>query len=308
MYDIYWGLLLSLAVSAGCYVVALRFAQGVPQRVSGLLVVVTLLAMFVYMRDFWNSQNTAELLPLPNLIILGNWLPWAVSIIAGVAWQLIRGYRWKRVFYTGSLLGMGFFSMVHPVLGWPPSCRDEWDGEVCLQTTEDTCSPAAAATLLKAFQIEANESEMTSLCLTRDRGTYWQGLYRGLKIKTRDTNWDVFTFSDVTLAELKNLARQGPVILTVGVPKGVPVDQRYVEDWGWRPGISHSVVLYRFMSNGMVRIGDPSVGLESWTETDLRILWQGKGLRLVDRCLGTGQLAKRTPSNSSLTMSANVSF
>src|SRR5260221_7046371 len=37
--------------------------------------------------------------------------------------------------------------------------------------------------------ISATEQEMADLCITR-RGTYWQGLYRGLKLKTAGTLWE----------------------------------------------------------------------------------------------------------------------
>ena len=37
---------------------------------------------------------------------------------------------------------------------------------------------------------QSTEQEMAELCLTR-HGTSWQGLYRGLKLKTAGTGWDV---------------------------------------------------------------------------------------------------------------------
>ena len=89
-------------------------------------------------------------------------------------------------------LGCGrLLAATWPLLGRTPACSERWDElGTCLQTTDYTCSPACAATLLKKYGIAATEQEMAELCLTR-RGTSWQGLYRGLKLKTAGTDWDV---------------------------------------------------------------------------------------------------------------------
>ena len=129
---------------------------------------------------------------------------------------------------------------------------------------------------------------MTDLCLTR-KGTLWQGLYRGLKRQTAGTQWDVEVFvGDVD--RLRELVAEGPVILTVGLPDE-PVDEIYTTRYGWSPGELHSVVLFEFgekkgtEADQKVQMGDPSVegGREQWSIQDLRVLYRGRGLRLVRR-------------------------
>jgi hypothetical protein len=166
-------------------------------------------------------------------------------------------------------------------LGAPPHCTDVWTDGVSRQSTDATCSAAAAATLLRAHDIPATEREMAELCLTRRQGTNWQGLYRGLKLKTAGTPWDVEVFH-CNLRELQ-ATLSGPAILTVQLGPN-QTDQRYIDDFGWIPGLSHSAVLFRFSPDGLlVEMGDPSVGREEWSTDDLRILWTGKGMRLVRR-------------------------
>jgi hypothetical protein len=176
---------------------------------------------------------------------------------------------------------MGFF---YPV----PRCHKMWarrrngDEVVCLQTRTSTCAPAAAATLLNAYGIPATEQEMAYLCLSTEYGTTLHGLYRGLKIKTAGTEWDVEVFrSDVDrLREFKR-----PVLLLqLRLPEGTPPDSRYRDEWGWQPGVSHAAVLFEFLPGGLfLRVGDPAVGVERWSLKALEDLWHREGVRLVRR-------------------------
>jgi hypothetical protein len=76
---------------------------------------------------------------------------------------------WFRRSYTAALLaGVAGLAAVIPLLGNVPKCGEHWDRlGTCLQTTRYTCSPAAAATLLRKYDIDATEQEMAELCLTR---------------------------------------------------------------------------------------------------------------------------------------------
>jgi len=146
-----------------------------------------------------------------------------------------------------------------------------------MQSSWATCSPAAAATLLRAEGFEVSERDMIPLCLTDRSGTPTLGLYRGIKLIADQNDCQV----EIVDSDLAKLLRDNdwPVLLAVRLPHGVD-DRRYADEWGWIPGMGHSVVaLGRTPDSGII-VGDPSVGLERWTEADLKLLWQGNGVRV----------------------------
>ena len=122
---------------------------------------------------------------------------------------------------------------------------------------------------------------MIPLCLTRRSGTLWWGLYRGLKLKTDGTPWDV-RFIRCSLDEVLNRAH-GPLILSVRLDDGPGVDPRYKNDWGWIPGVQHSVVYFQRKNENSVEMGDPANGRELWGVGSLKTLWHGDALEMVPR-------------------------
>jgi hypothetical protein len=285
-------------------------------KVLALAVVLALVADVAFLSD---DILLARILPFANLIIVGNWVPLLVSFLAGLAWSLIPRQaieaapqssppaesdsvnnrslpahagapsRWpsltvqlRRVVVVLLLEAIGWYAVVRPLWGAPPQCRDWWENDYCLQTTDDTGMPACAATLLKAHGIEATEQEMANLSLTRS-GTRWQGLYRGLKLKTAHTPWDVQIVNG-SFDRLRSLG-DAPAILAAGIPRSGRVARMFTERYGWTPGEWNPVLFFGFRGDGRVAIGDPSpgVGKQDWTEDDLRVLWRGRGMRLVPR-------------------------
>ena len=87
------------------------------------------------------------------------------------------------------------------------------------------------------------------------------------------------------LSELK-----GPTLLNVRLDPGPKVDPKYQELWGWKPGVPHTVVLFRRLPDGRFVVGDPATGRELWSLEAMQTLWHGEGLRLVPR---DPQLAQR---------------
>jgi hypothetical protein len=75
----------------------------------------------------------------------------------------------------------------------------------------------------------------------------------------------------------------GPVIVAVGIPKSGHAPAIYSEEWGWTPGLMHSVLLYELVGDDRITVADPSIGDEQWSNEDLRILWRGPALYLVKR-------------------------
>jgi hypothetical protein len=107
------------------------------------------------------------------------------------------------------------------------------------------------------------------------------GLYRGLKRKTSGAGYRV----EMRRQGLDDLDSSGgdPVLLIVGLDKGGHADPRYEEDWGWTPGVRHAVIFYRFAEDELVEMGDPSVGREFWSVQNIRDLWKGYAIRLIER-------------------------
>jgi hypothetical protein len=123
---------------------------------------------------------------------------------------------------------------------------------------------------------------MARLCLTSWRGTRTLGVYRGLRLKTRDTPYRVEPFAG-DYEQLLAFATS-PVLITVMLkPEDVPGHERYATDWGWIPGTQHTVVVLRRTERGNFIVADPATGVELWPPEALRVLWNGEAFRLVRR-------------------------
>lgn len=279
MADIYYAFVVIGVLSFGLFFLALRIAKASSTRKFNIISLTTIGAIFLYSAFLADSSCLASLLPFSSLVILGNWFPLMTAFLAGLGWQKIPGMR--KLFFLLPLLLVCLYCAYGFFLEATPEYCDNWKDGVCLQSSEASCGPACAATLLKFYHIESNEEEMTTLCLTRNSGTRLYGLYRGLKIKTAKTRWEVEIFT-WTLDELRAKG-DFPVILLVRLEKNGKVDPRYQNEWGWIPGVTHIVLFYGFKENGKVEIGDPAVGRECWHVNDLRVLWHGQGIRLVTR-------------------------
>lgn len=302
MFDLTWGFAMLAALAVGAFALGRWFGRVGPLPFAQGLGVAAVVAQAVWVAFLADNIRLAAVLPVSNLIVVGNWTPLLTSFLGGLAWSILprqaspetvdpasegragRGGRAllvRRLVVALALQGTGWTAAVRPVWGTPPACRDRWEGDFCWQTTPFTCSAACAATLLKAHGIAATEGEMARLCLTR-RGTLWQGMYRGLKRKTAGTSWDV----EIVRGSFDRLLTVGgPAILAAGIPRDAQVARIYTERYGWTPGEWHSVLFFGPRVPGRVAMGDPTpgIGREEWTEEDLRTLWDGVGMRLVRR-------------------------
>ncbi len=282
MYDdlIYGGGIIA-GVTTILFLVGIVTGSRVSLRASILLLSIALAMFAVYLLFLWDDILLANLLPFSNLIVVGNWLPPLSGFVAGLAWKSMPGSLARRTSYAVVLLAVGTLAMLEPIYGSPPACDDVWIGRLCIQTSKQTCSAACAATLLRAHGIGVSEGEMADLCLTRSTGTTWQGLYRGLKLQTREHNLDVEVLP-CTADDLFYLEGTA-LILVVGLPSDFPEHTIYTEQYGWGRGESHSVVFFGFDDQGLAMIGDPDAGEELWTVEDLRVLVRGRAIRLVKK-------------------------
>ena len=248
---------------------------------NGLAIISVLLTLF-YVRFVWDDIRLTRLLPVSNLIIVGNALPLVAGFLAGVLWKRIN--HWRRIVGVAALAVVGGYAAVFPLLGTVPVCRETWtENGICLQTTAATCTPACAATLLKIHGINATEAEMARLCLTRSRGTNWAGLYHALKRKTEGTPLDVKVVFGSPQELMDHLP--GPVILSVGLPLDTEPSSFYRTKWIWNPGEEHSIILQGYTQKGLLQIIDPNprIVYELWTRKDLAVLWRRQGMALVPR-------------------------
>ncbi|MBX3440383.1 MAG: hypothetical protein KF861_23035 [Planctomycetaceae bacterium] len=292
MGDLYLGIAIQLFLMGTMFVLARWLTRRASDRICDLLAAITVIGIAVYARWFWEHSFMARLLPFSNLIIVSNWFPLAAGFLAGLVWQRIRDtpehipllpvfgkFRGlpRRIFATLVLFAAGTFTLIAPLRGEPPATGDEWDGDLCYQTSEATCSAAAAATLLQYYGIFASEGEMADLCLTR-RGTNWKGLFRGLMLKAAEKSHRVNVF-DRTVDEL--VARfTEPCILQCELKLDDENATAEFELKGWVRGQPHSLVLIDIQDDRFI-IFDPSVQMEVWSRSELETLWHGQGLQIV---------------------------
>jgi len=281
MTDLYFALALIAALSGGLFLLALRLGKKATTRVNTLMALGTVCAIFLYVQEIHQKALLARILPFSNLMVLGNWFPLAGAFLGGLAWRLIPGSARRKCVTLVPLASVCLYASYWNFIGDLPPTVDVWQGDVALQSTDASCSPACAATLLTAYGISAGETEMAQLSLTRDKkGTTWFGLYRGLKKKTEGTPYDVEIFN----GSLDDLIKAGgPMILSVRLDNKPGIDPRYEAMWHWTVNQQHAVVLWKIDRSGIVSIGDPSIGREFWSLKAIEDLWHGEGMRLVKR-------------------------
>jgi hypothetical protein len=270
-------LVLSLALGRAAWELARRCGS----RAGALLGMVTIAALVYYVFALRDTLLLVRLMPTPAVVVTGNWLPPLCAVLIGLVLAHGRAPRWRRTF-PALVLGLGALFLAYgPLVGRPPPCRAAWVDGVCLQTSDASCSAACAATLLRLHGLPATEQELAGLCLTRHAGTSVLGLYRGLKLKTAGTAWDVAVLEGTPATLPATLA--SPSVLSVGLGRFARVDPRYERQWGWQRGASHAVVIVRAVDAQHVEMADPSVGKEVWPAEALQVLWHGEGLCLVPR-------------------------
>jgi MFS family permease len=281
MGDIWIAVAVMTLVAAGAGLIAARFLstdQG--QRVM-LLLALAILSTILFLVYLAGQLFWARIVPSSAAIIYTNLAAVTAALAAGWATRLPRTPRWRRTIMSLALAGAALAFILWPILSIalrpPPEGQNKWEGPVAMQSSWATCSPAAAATLLTAAGIPTSERDMIPLCLTDYDGTPTLGLYRGIKVVAARNNRQV----EIVDAGLDRLivADDWPVLAAVRLPRGVD-DPRFEQEWGWIPGMGHSVVILRRTDEGEFLVADPAVGLELWSESKLQTLWQGSGLRV----------------------------
>ncbi len=236
--------------------------------------------MVVYLIWIWDRPLLSRILPFSGAIILGNWLPVIGSFFVGICIRTKRIAMARRMILAAMMAGLCGYSLARPLLGDAPHCLPLMHGQVLdFQTTDSTCSVACAAGLLRIHGISATEGELAELCLTR-RGTHWLGVYRGLKLKTAGTEWDVVA-EEIPAAELvRGRSPLGVLSLTFG-----PESAARAAESGFGTHMGHSVVSLGHCERPGLTVFDPSpdYGIESWDSAVLQDIEACILLRLVSR-------------------------
>jgi hypothetical protein len=113
---------------------------------------------------------------------------------AGVISRLHEKSRFgSRLFLLAILFLVILTPHLKPLVGALPeqAFSDRWQDGVCLQSTEASCGPASAATILKSFGIEATEQELVRECFTYRGGTENWYLARALRRRGVAVNYRI---------------------------------------------------------------------------------------------------------------------
>lgn len=254
-----------------------RSGQGVM-----LLVTLSIVGMFAFMLYAAGQLFLALIVSHSAAIVWTNMTPVLGALAAGWILRLpnipkVRRAGMSVLVACGSLLSL-FWPNLGPLLRPPPPGRELVSQSVVLQSSWATCSPAAAATLLHQEGIPISEREMIPLCLTDGSGTPSLGLYRGVKL-VADSHGRRVSVPSLSVDQL--LANDDwPLLLTVKLPQTGVEDSRYEDQWGWIPGMGHTVVALHRISKDELRIADPAVGIETWHRDDLEVLFHGSAIRV----------------------------
>lgn len=268
-------LILDLLLQGTILVLLLR--RRLPRRVAIAGSLLCFAAMLLWAIGMEDSAWLYQHLPLKHGLVLWNLAPPLLAATLGFAGSLAPLHRWRIAGYAGLLLALNAY-YYGVLLTGGPACGEQRDGIATLQTTEHTCAPAAAATLLRLHGIETDEAAMARLCLTSTRGTAIGQLYHGLRTMCDGRGLAVRVRS-VPRAALAGV--MPPAIISVRLTPAVDArEPRYRRQWGWLLGIPHAVVLLERRPDGTVRMADPMIGIETWHAGALEDLWDGKAVTL----------------------------
>src|SRR5438067_11552502 len=89
MSDIDSGLVLLASFTAAIYVLGWKIGRTLPVRLAKSLGLATTVAIAAYIAFLYDDVLLAKLLPVSNLIVVGNWIPPLTGFLAGLAWPLI---------------------------------------------------------------------------------------------------------------------------------------------------------------------------------------------------------------------------
>ncbi|MHC4643066.1 MAG: cysteine peptidase family C39 domain-containing protein [Planctomycetota bacterium] len=209
-----------------------------------------------------------------NTIFYGKWLLIISGFAAGVLTRVSSVRMWRRAVLVLALLAASSMDLFCYFIYPRPEGGNVTAKWLSIQTTESTCSAAAAASLLRIYGIEVSEKEMIRACLSTIKGTPWQGVWRGVNLYAHPN------YKAVLVRGIDRENIEFPILISAEFNSNSEEHTKYVSRWGWKPGTPHSVVLFERTENGYLTVGDPAIGIERWDDEALEVLWDGQGIVL----------------------------
>jgi hypothetical protein len=276
--DLVIGVAIQAVLTAACFWCGRSLARRCSATSAFLIALGTLAVTLAFAVTLLGRLTLSRLIPWSNAILLANLVPWGGGFMSGLVAGQTTIPLWRRAGVTVMLLTLSWYTLVRDLVSENPSPgRPNFLDGMCMQTTPASCSPCSAVAVLMEYGIRATEREMMQLCLTRYGGTPELGLYRGIKLKTAGTPWEV----RILQTDLEGLLRVGrlPAVLLVNAVDG----SVSAGPWWQASRPDHAVVLFRWTDNGRAEIGDPSSGRSVWPLERLQRRWKGTGLYLAPR-------------------------
>jgi len=195
--------------------------------IPGLLFTVYYLHWFDHVLWFFWFRS------LPYVELTAGGLGLAVGTVAGV-FKKRKFLSWQ---FAVTLLGLWLaVPYLKPIVNPIPSrlWQNQWDDEICIQSTPSSCGAASASSILKYYGVKVPEREVAAECFTSRSGTECWYLERMFK-------------------------RRGFQVL-YRIENGLPTDLRLPAIAGVRVGeIGHFIAIISKNHDGFIT-GDPLVG------------------------------------------------
>jgi len=267
-------ILLMVCIAAMAFFTGRRITQRTPQHHHILILLVCITLAMAYVSLARDSAWQIMCMPFTNTIVYGKWLFIIASFAAGLLSNsnIIRPL--SRIFLIPALLIVAFMDFGEYVLFPKPHSGHILIDSVVGQSSDATCSPAACATFLRLYHVEVLEKQMVKACLTTSNGTPNQGIWRALKMYVPDG----YKVNIARFRDYHNLPF--PVMVNMKLKDSDYGSSRYYGQWGWKPGVPHTVVLLGQADDGKFLVADPATGMDIWDYQALDVLWDKVGFFL----------------------------
>jgi hypothetical protein len=280
-FDLLAGILLIAALSVLACIAARRLQSDAAFLGTAAFLTSLFLAL-LYAWTFSGKLGWAAVLPAGWVLVGCNLMPVLLSFTAGLASKTAGLARWHRPATIVALVWLAtayaITPMMRPLLAPIQLARQTtWLGELCLQSHSSSCAPAAAATLLRLNEIEADEQALSDACLTSRQGTEPLGLYGGLAatsyafglrphVASSDPNdWmERNQLPNIALVRLSSSPEVGSLRRLLG-PRAE----------------GHAVVVLGRDRRGNWSIADPAFGTTTWSDPQFRDRFTGDAIYLV---------------------------